>query len=524
MGTANLGKAADFFVKEYKRLSAKALKFDDDGNAIIEENPKSKKFGQQKTAGRQTGRKEYERVEGHILVITKQEFKAGLAKFEQAAGLEKDDSVVQDSDKLDKLWNDIGKAALLEEKNSPPTGIIKDTIQTLRKTSGTKAFKVEGVPPIKKDDIIISIGTYARATEVKKNKGKTAGAIKGALDKAYGNVNDIKYAKGTADRDAKRKGANGKVIDQLGPSTFFEVGHGQFGIATSQIDVARAQAATMKRFGGSLSIGEKDILGALISKVQGLANLSIEHNMIVDDKGNFSNEFIPVLSLQDKGGNRTDATAEAAAIRELKAILLEIAEDPKAAGSPSQYEAYEDALRLYFFNRFKGNKNVSVNFKGKNTKLNDKGPNKRGNFEQKRKIPIRTIGGGTFLKSALQQKLVDDKKGQQKKKPLERAATDPGVLLGQLNKDLGNQVERNMGRPALRSDSGRFANSAQILAVIPTRVGLNQIDYTYQKDPYQVFEGGHGYPSAFDPRQVIEKSIRELATRQLETKFVLRRV
>jgi hypothetical protein len=112
-----------------------------------------------------------------------------------------------------------------------------------------------------------------------------------------------------------------------------------------------------------------------------------------------------------------------------------------------------------------------------------------------------------------------------KKKNLEtKRAVDPGVLLGQLNKDLGQQVERNMGRPGLRSDTGRFANSAQILAVIPTRVGLNQIDYTYQKDPYQVFEGGYGYPSAFDPRQVIEKSIRELATRQLETKFVLRRV
>ena len=57
MGTANLGKAADFFVKEYGRLSEKAQKFDDDGNAIIDE-----KSGKQVTAGRQTGRKEYERV------------------------------------------------------------------------------------------------------------------------------------------------------------------------------------------------------------------------------------------------------------------------------------------------------------------------------------------------------------------------------------------------------------------------------------------------------------------------------
>ena len=512
MGTANLGKAADFFVKEYGRLSEKAKKFDDDGNAIID-----KKSGKQVTAGRQTGRKEYERVEGQILVITKLDVRAGLEKFEKAAGIGKEESVIKNSNKFNKMWKDITVGALQEEAGSPPTGIVKDTIKILRETSGTRAFKVEGVPPIQPDDIIISIGTYARATAVKKNKGKNAGAIKAALDKAYGNVNDVKYATGAKDRKARG-------IDQLGPATFFETGHGQFGIATSQIDVARAQAATMQKFGSSLSIAEKDMLGALISEVTGVANLTIEHNMIVDDKANFSNEFVPVLSLQDKAGNRLDAQAEATAIRNLKKQLLAIASNPLAAGSPSQYEAYEDALRLYFFNRFKANKNVTVNFKGKNTNLRDKGPNKRGSLKIKRKIPVRTIGGGTFLKLALQKKLTDDRKGQQKKKPLERAATDPGVLIGQLNKDLGQQVERNMGRPGLRSDSGRFANSAQVLAVIPTRVGLNQIDYTYQKDPYQVFEGGYGYPSAFDPRKVIEKSIRELATRQLETKFVLRRV
>ena len=50
MGTANLGKAADFFVKEYGRLSEKAKKFDDDGNAIID-----KKSGKQVTAGGQSG-------------------------------------------------------------------------------------------------------------------------------------------------------------------------------------------------------------------------------------------------------------------------------------------------------------------------------------------------------------------------------------------------------------------------------------------------------------------------------------
>ena len=148
------------------RKGSKAKKFDEDGNAIID-----KKSGKQATAGRQTGRKEYERVEGQILVITKIDVRAGLEKFEKAAGIAKEESVVNNSNNFNKMWKDITVGALQEEAGSPPTGIVKDTIKILRETSGTRAFKVEGGPPIQPDDIIISIGTYARATRVKKNQG-----------------------------------------------------------------------------------------------------------------------------------------------------------------------------------------------------------------------------------------------------------------------------------------------------------------------------------------------------------------
>ena len=512
MGTKTLGDAANHFLGEYNRLAEKAKKFDDNGNAIIETKGANK--GKQKTAGRQTGRKEYERVDGQVLVITKLDLQSGLEKFEKAASIDDDEKVVG-TRKFNTLWEDVRQAAYMEEKKSPAEGYVKDAIEELRRSGSTKAFKVENAPAIKAEDIIISIGTYARATEVKKNT-KNSGLIKAALDKAYGNVNDVRYATGA--KDAKERG-----IDQLGPATFFEAGHGQFGIATSQIDVARAQSSTMKKYGDSLSIGEKDILGSLISEVQGLAGLSINHNMIVDDNGEFANEFVAVLSMQDKGGNRVDAKAESAAIRNLREILRKIATNPEAAGSPSQLEAYEDALRFYFYNRFKNNKNVRVNFKGRNTKLTDKGPQKKGQFKLRRKIPVRVIGGGSFIKGALQTKLEQARRGEQTKKPLEKRATDPGVLIGQLNKDLGKRVEANMGRPALRSDTGRLAASAQVRSIIPTRAGMNQIDYTYQRDPYEVFESG-SFPSSFDPRKLIEKSIRQLATQQLATKFVLRRV
>jgi iron complex outermembrane receptor protein len=51
----------------------------------------------------------------------------------------------------------------------------------------------------------------------------------------------------------------------------------------------------------------------------------------------------------------------------------------------------------------------------------------------------------------------------------------------------------------------------------------NNMDYSYN-NAYRVFEDSRDYPAGFDPRPLIEKSIRELAAARLETKFTLRRV
>ena len=79
-----------------------------------------------------------------------------------------------------------------------------------------------------------------------------------------------------------------------------------------------------------------------------------------------------------------------------------------------------------------------------------------------------------------------------------------------------------MGRPALINRTGRFAESVTITNASSTG-NLTHFDYTY--DPlYKVFEGGDNYTPNYDPRPLIEKSIRQLAAARLETKFTLRRV
>ena len=100
-----------------------------------------------------------------------------------------------------------------------------------------------------------------------------------------------------------------------------------------------------------------------------------------------------------------------------------------------------------------------------------------------------------------------------------------------LNKKLPATIRDNMGHPALQNVSGRLANSVRVEKVNPV-LGRNKrstIQYSYDTDPYQVFEtGGRGdsrwATAARDPRVLIDKSIREIAAETMMTKFVTQRL
>lgn len=118
-------------------------------------------------------------------------------------------------------------------------------------------------------------------------------------------------------------------------------------------------------------------------------------------------------------------------------------------------------------------------------------------------------------------------KGPRREKNIESGGQDmqiaASVLRSFVNTSLTKQVQGNMGKPGLENVTGRFAQSVNV--VNANALGNHvHMDYTYQADPYRVFENGGQYPSGYDPRPLIEKSIRELAAAKLETKFTLRRV
>jgi hypothetical protein len=100
-------------------------------------------------------------------------------------------------------------------------------------------------------------------------------------------------------------------------------------------------------------------------------------------------------------------------------------------------------------------------------------------------------------------------------------------LVSLLNAKLPRTVAENMGAPGLENRTGTLASSARITDVSRTAKGYPSLGYTYQRNPYQVFEMGVGHSSwattARDPRTLIDASIREIAQKLAVGRFYTRR-
>ena len=97
-----------------------------------------------------------------------------------------------------------------------------------------------------------------------------------------------------------------------------------------------------------------------------------------------------------------------------------------------------------------------------------------------------------------------------------------------LNAKLPEEVRRNMGPPGLTNITGKFANSVRVTDISTTAKGFPSIGYTYDKNPYQIFELGKGKApwatAQRDPRKLIDRSIREIVAQQLVGRFFTRRL
>ena len=155
--------------------------------------------------------------------------------------------------------------------------------------------------------------------------------------------------------------------------------------------------------------------------------------------------------------------------------------------------------------RFKINKKLSARqFK----KYSDKFEGKRAKGKTGIKMSTATVGVPGTISRRPQKRKRDEAQNLLKIEAL-------------INKRLPAEVRRNMGRPALINQTGRFSNSAEVQNLRQTKAGISG-EYTYQLSPYETFEntGGRRWPSGYNPKPLIAKSIRNLAIQYTEQKLV----
>lgn len=313
---------------------------------------------------------------------------------------------------------------------------------------------------------------------------------------------------------------SGKTLDIKKESTRFnfeqEVGHGfGKGMASSGYAAGRAtgklqQIAAKNRI--VKDVLEKDEIKSRLFKLNRKFGVNLEHAWKLADN-DFAKDFVLVLTTQDKTTNRVEGQDEKQLLADLQKLFEEIVLDVKS--SPSLREVFEEQI----FSYFEGNKHLKVSGKKSKSRFSGKNDAKKSTKITTNEItPV--ITGGVKIQAS--------KVRRQSKRTRNPKPVSPLGLLMLLNKKLPQKIQQKMGLPGLVNRTGRFASSVQAVNVTDDSQGIPSIAYTYQKNPYQIFETSTGQRPwstlERDPRTLIDESIRELAAEMALGRFTTRRV
>lgn len=316
--------------------------------------------------------------------------------------------------------------------------------------------------------------------------------------------------------------------DKLGAR--IDRGHGVSGFAVSQAEVSQGLDSIQHLLEKDLSADTnvKALIDSFVTsgtveiteKEKDLLNyITTKYQQIVNPKtGKLSNNYVSIVAYQIARENRGRDSALEKRIRDLffgpfvsyvKSTLI------SQSHSNSLEEKIGNAVIEYLKPRIRvknGKVVIRIDSKFVNTVLKSAG-----------------VTTTHFPKSASKSKATIQEKPRVRVKPGEKVLPDVRSFLGILNQKLSSQVAKNMGSPRLNYRTGRFAQSTRVTGIAEDRDGLPNIDYTYMRYPYEVFEfPGSGSPLALqgqrDPRDLIDKSIRDIMASFAITRFSTRRV
>jgi len=212
-----------------------------------------------------------------------------------------------------------------------------------------------------------------------------------------------------------------------------------------------------------------------------------------------------IVSIESASVNRSRGSKTGLRSKKMRGQITKILEKANLAdleGSDSLKQQKIKKTKNAILEPFRDLKSVKVSKKDKIKKSSKRPAVKR----------IKTKASAKVVSVAVAAKA---RKTKARKKAQESPASSMLQMVALMNKELPEVVKKNMNSPALVNRTGRFAESVRVTDVLKTPQGFSSIGYTYQRDPYQVFEEGSGsapWANGFrDPRALIDKSIREIA-------------
>src|SRR5210317_788085 len=307
--------------------------------------------------------------------------------------------------------------------------------------------------------------------------------------------------------------------------TGYQLGHGEIGAPVSGLTAGQVKQSALDD--PTLSKEQKERLVKIFEDPK-FANLKlhIDHTNNFTKDGKLTKNYVLIISLQSAKANQADATQfdkKTGALSEAKAIAAfekDLKDIRKLVEGESSTPIAEMLRQSILASMTK-----SPFVKGDKTKetFREKSKATRPGKFKYTPPPSNIVKVGSLM-DGVKRADVQGKRGSSKG----RKNVNPMQLLKQINARLPEKVAKNMEPPALENRTGRFAASTRAVNVDRTAKGFPSISYTYQKNPYQIYETSTGKRPwsslERDPRTLIDRSIREIAVELQLGRFYTRRV
>lgn len=288
-----------------------------------------------------------------------------------------------------------------------------------------------------------------------------------------------------------------------------QLGHGDRGASVSQFNIERAVSEAEAKF--NLKDSEVQQLRTIVTAQRRKHNLKInvEHDQMFTRGGVFKKGFRFVISQQRGELNKKDAKVETA-------VFMDTLKEFDILGTETS-TLTSDAVGEMILGNLAGKKQKGKKVTGK----------RRSKIQESSKADS-TLKTEKTVQQGYRATRGISTKGIKKQRTKKGLSSNPLDLLGIFNQKLPEVVRKNMDPPGLENQSGRFADSVKVTEIAKTAKGFPSVGYTYDRQNYGQYESTSGSAqwasSERDPRQLIDKSIREIAAQAALGRFFTRRV